>query len=237
MFVAIGDCMMAQEVRHIDMGLSVDWGDCNIGAVNPYEHGLYFAWGETVPYGDVDSTNINSYNYENTFYRGIYSYETYKWFLKQDSTAPANVYYPVFSKYCIGENQITAQKNKSNDGLITLEGMDDAANVIFGDRWRMPTKAEMQELIDKCTWIWTDNEGVCGYRVVSKINGNAIFLPLTGLRFVDKIEGEALGYYWSSSLSTSDLTAEALMIDVTGYQIVGRGRFIGNAIRPVWDNK
>lgn len=48
----------AQEA--VDLGLSVKWGSCNLGAATPYETGDYFAWGETTPKTD-------------------YSFNTYKW--------------------------------------------------------------------------------------------------------------------------------------------------------------
>lgn len=31
----------------VDLGLSVKWAACNVGASTPYEDGDYFAWGET----------------------------------------------------------------------------------------------------------------------------------------------------------------------------------------------
>lgn len=31
----------------VDLGLSVRWAACNIGATNPEEYGNYFAFGET----------------------------------------------------------------------------------------------------------------------------------------------------------------------------------------------
>ena len=33
--------------EYVDMGLSVKWATCNIGAINPTDYGDYFAWGET----------------------------------------------------------------------------------------------------------------------------------------------------------------------------------------------
>ena len=33
----------------VDLGLSVNWATCNIGATKPEECGDYFAWGETSP--------------------------------------------------------------------------------------------------------------------------------------------------------------------------------------------
>ena len=31
----------------VDLGLSVKWATCNVGASSPKEYGSYFAWGET----------------------------------------------------------------------------------------------------------------------------------------------------------------------------------------------
>ena len=41
----------------VDMGLSVKWGGCNVGANSPEEYGDYFAWGETTPKEDYSSDN------------------------------------------------------------------------------------------------------------------------------------------------------------------------------------
>ena len=34
---------------YVDLGLSVKWATCNVGATTPEEYGDYFAWGETEP--------------------------------------------------------------------------------------------------------------------------------------------------------------------------------------------
>lgn len=34
---------------YVDLGLSVKWATCNLGAKNPWECGEYYAWGETEP--------------------------------------------------------------------------------------------------------------------------------------------------------------------------------------------
>ncbi len=67
--------------------------------------------------------------------------------------------------------------------------------------WRMPTKAEFQELIDKCTWTWTAQGGHKGYQVTGK-SGNSIFLPAAGQHDGLSLDdaGE-VGYYWSSTLN------------------------------------
>ena len=44
----------------VDLGLSVKWATCNVGAVTPEEYGDYFAWGETKP---KSSYNSSTYSY------------------------------------------------------------------------------------------------------------------------------------------------------------------------------
>lgn len=36
-------------VEAVDLGLTVKWASCNIGASKPWEYGNYYAWGETEP--------------------------------------------------------------------------------------------------------------------------------------------------------------------------------------------
>ena len=76
-------------------------------------------------------------------------------------------------------------------GDISGSKTRDVARVKWGGDWRMPTEREMQELNEKCIWSWVQRKGVAGYRIVSKINGNSIFLPAAC--------GCETGWYWSST--------------------------------------
>ena len=40
---------MNNGMEYVDLGLSVKWATCNIGASKPEEGGNRYAWGETVP--------------------------------------------------------------------------------------------------------------------------------------------------------------------------------------------
>lgn len=57
----------------------------------------------------------------------------------------------------------------------------DVAHVKWGGSWRMPTKDEIEELVNNCTWKWTTYNGVNG-QLVTAPNGNSIFLPAAGNR-------------------------------------------------------
>lgn len=177
----------------VDLGLSVKWATCNVGANKPEDYGDYFAWGETKP-------------------KSTYSWSTYKWCRGSSYTQ---------IKYCTSKRQ--------------LDMSDDAARANWGGSWRMPTKAEQDELRRKCTWTWTIQNGVKGYRVTSKSNGNSIFLPAAGYRDDGSLYGAGSdGDYWSSSLSTdtSDY-AYGLSFFYSSDVFRGSRRCCGQSVRPV----
>ena len=101
----------------------------------------------------------------------------------------------------------------------------------------MPTKAEYDELRDtnNCTWEWTTQNGVNGYKVTSKINGNSIFLPAAGYRDNDNlIIAGSNGYYWSSSLDTSSDYACYVNFHSSGvYLLSSDYRYSGRSVRAV----
>lgn len=84
---------------------------------------------------------------------------------------------------------------------LTLE--QDAAHVHMGGKWRMPTKAEFEELFSNTTQTWTldyNGTGVVGHIFVSKSNGNSVFFPAAG-RCDDSplYKSDLYGRYWTAS--------------------------------------
>ena len=172
--------------KWVDLGLSVKWATCNVGANSPEEYGDYFAWGETSP--------------KTTYTR---------------------------------ENCKTYEKNM---GDIDISGNPeyDAATANWGDDWRMPTKAEMQELIDNCTWTWVIQNGVKGYKVSSEENGNSIFLPAAGYRYGSSPSYVGYnGYYWSSTPHELTYSAYYLFFDSSNGDYDWFYRYDGRSVRPV----
>ena len=51
----------ASSVSAVDLGLSVKWASCNVGAESPEEYGDYFAWGETTTKSDYSSSTSVTY--------------------------------------------------------------------------------------------------------------------------------------------------------------------------------
>ena len=158
--------------EYVDLGLPSGtlWATCNVGANSPEDFGDYVSWGETTP---KDNYDWRSYRY------GDFVDARFE-----------------FTKYCTEADE---GLNGFVDGLILLEPTDDAATANWGPDWRMPTKEEWHELYLKTTCTWTTQNGVDG-RLLTGINGNAIFLPAAGCHYDTELTGTGLGNYWSSSL-------------------------------------
>ena len=55
----------------VDLGLSVYWASCNLGAEKPEEYGDYYAWGETKPKSSYTQQNYAYYNSNTASYIDI----------------------------------------------------------------------------------------------------------------------------------------------------------------------
>ena len=201
--------------EYVDLGLSVKWAKCNLGASKPSDYGSYYAWGETEP-------------------KAEYTWATYKWMQAGQSD------WKHITKYTIADGQTEgiwydAGGTFIGDSKTTLEAADDAATAKLGSPWRMPSFYEIQELIDYCTWTWTMQDGKNGYEVKGK-NGNSIFLPAAGYRKGSVLNNAgSWGYFRSSSLYigyndyASNLNFDSDRHDKYNYS----RRYLGFSVRPV----
>ena len=119
-------------------------------------------------------------------------------------------------------------------GEISGNTQYDTARAKWGGKWRIPTKAELQELCDKCTWIWMSQNGVEGYKVTGP-NGNSIFLPAAGFRNGSSpYRAGSDGRYWSSTpLGSNSLNAYSLDFNSGNHHMFNSGRNNGLSVRPV----
>ena len=169
--------------EYVDLGLSVKWATCNVGANSSEDYGDYFAWGETETKKSYDEENCETF-----------------W-----------------------------------EDISDIKGTDrDVAHVRWGSPWRMPTKAEFDELLKNCDWEWTTLDGMNGYKVTGR-NGNSIFLSAAGWR-----DGTSLyyagvyGLYWSSTPYGYDSRFAYGLDFGSGYLDWDRGyRNLGISVRPV----
>lgn len=195
--------------EYVDLGLSIKWATCNVGADKPEDNGNLYAWGET----EVKEQ---------------YTMRTSKW-----GSMPFSL-----KKYNINSEQGTV------DNKTTLDLEDDVAHVTWGGNWRMPTREEMDELHDNCTWEWTTINGVNGYRVTSKKQGytdRSIFLPAAGYKANGFYEYGRNGNYWSRSLMTDPYgdgsvtcgTGACIRFNNNQADVGWESRAAGLSVRPV----
>ena len=117
----------------------------------------------------------------------VYNWGSYKWCEGTWNT---------INKYCIHSQSGTI------DGITELEPEDDAAYVNWGESWRMPSKEQVKELVDNCSYEWTAINGVNG-ELFTAPNGNTLFFPAASGCFDDTHGTYGTGgFYWMRSLST-----------------------------------
>ena len=106
-----------------------------------------------------------------------------------------------WSTYRFGESSPFSKYD--TDGKTELELVDDVARTEWGGDWKMPTQANLQELIDNTDSVWTTQNGFKGRLFTSTVNGNSIFIPAAGDRYGTAQYGVGTScYLWSSSLLT-----------------------------------
>lgn len=101
--------------------------------------------------------------------------------------------------------------------------------------WRMPTREEMDELVNKCTWEWTTNQGVAGYKITGP-SGAFIFMPAAGLADGSQTKNTGTyGGYWSGTISPSSasMAANLLFMPPSTHMLQWSNRYVGRNIRPV----
>jgi hypothetical protein len=190
----------------VDLGLSVKWATCNIGATTPEEYGDYFAWGETEP-------------------KEIYTWETYKYCDGSKNT---------LTKYCSvssdGKDGFVDNKrvlDPEDDAahvhwggkwrMPTSEELEELKN-----NCTMTYTETSKGVFNKFT------SNIPGY------TNNSIYLPAAGVYFAGRgLESVGtLAIYASSSCSGSENTY-ILYLYGHPHDLYPWGRYNGYTIRPV----
>lgn len=126
-------------------------------------------------------------------------------------------------------------KYTEDDRKSILEPQDDVANSELGGEWRIPTKEDMEELVEECEWKWSNQNGRLGWKVIGP-NNNYIFLPASGAASSYKIAGVGeLGRYWTSTRGEDIYSAYNLRFK-DGRETIGvvdDTRFYGRSVRAV----
>lgn len=201
------DSVWFDENEYVDLGLSVKWATCNLGAEKPEDYGDYYAWGET----ETKST---------------YDWYTYKYCKGSSHT---------MTKYCsnssYGNNGTTDSRTTlemSDDvarqkwgGSWRIPTLTEFKELINNCTW---------------TWTTLNGvQGYRGTSKKSGYTDRSIFLPAagyhndTGYRFAG-----SHGNYWSCSLDTSDPCYAYEIYFYSGFQSPSNiNRYYGLPVRPV----
>lgn len=216
--------------RYVDMGLpsGLLWATCNIDASKP------------AGMAETEFTyNCSFFSWGNTEPHSPINDTTfdYNW-------GAANEQSPWYEGQPYGSTSGAALNSD-----ITLE--NDAARVICGDPWRMPTSLEFKELFDNVDFLNADGtvkpatatnkkitlNGFTGIWLQSKINGNRLFFACSGFgKDSSWTRRGDNGYYWSGSFYSA---RNARSLHITTGEVNPRfyndERYRGCAVRPVRD--
>ena len=191
--------------KYVDLGLSVKWATCNIGANTPFEPGSLFAWGEVFSlYGDRPG--------------GWKNYRFFVGFTNNGSIA--------FSKYDPSIDNLT---NLVYMDDAAFERWGGTWRIPTKKEWD-----ELLTRCTWTFYRGKNYRSISFFKVTSTINGNSIYFTLTGYRDPNIIDFYS-GYYWTSSLNVnSPNCAYSVFLD-SKIQESRRNnlRRYGCAIRPV----
>ena len=135
--------------------------------------------------------------------------------------------------YIVGrDNTNNYSSSKANTIQHDLLPYEDVATVQWGKGWKMPTKAQFDELLANTTDEWTAISGINGRKFTAS-NGNYIFFPAAGY-----VNGGSLGLrgssgdYWSRSLYAAS-GAWILYLNSSVRNVNTNYRNLGFSVRPV----
>lgn len=201
------ECKVKVFDRSVDLGLSVRWAYCNVGADNPEDYGDYYGWGE------IDTKPTSDYNWSNYRFR----------------TSGSNNSDVVFSKY---SNNYEFTVLEPNDDVASSKWGGGWRMPTVGEFQELFNDNNCTR-----TWKKSENGIYGLEIVSKKrgYEGRSIFLPAAKCCDPGTYYSYTYyGYYWSSSLSYNTYSAKSLYFtpDIP-YNISDRKRYIGMPVRPV----
>ena len=229
---AIANWTKITEYFPIDLGIDVRgkrvyWAEKNLGASSEAGAGDYYSWGEIEPYYTGDDPQVNPASWKSGKESG-YNWPSYTRYTTDNGAS--------FTKYTYTGDWDTPE---------TLEPKDDAANVVLGGDWRVPTMFELMEGLHYSAqgiWVVEGESGSSqGHRITSKHAGysSSIFLPWQGYRnekSINEVFVNGGGTLWTSTRHGGTIGyAHAFDFGLGGADWGSSWRVLGRAIRPVTD--
>jgi len=213
--------------EYVDLGLSVKWAKCNIGATSETDYGKYFQFGDVVGYTGDDAKAHSTW-----------------------STCPCN---GGSSSY--DSTYFNAHKSELLDSNNILLPSCDAAHVAYGGNWRLPKTSEIKELANTF-FTWNDDEGYYEYKSgfsewvenyngsgingtlihgQGEYSGNTLFIPASGGVYLGSFHEVGDDFsLWSSSLNSDDPEcAYGFYADSDYAYVSSSDRCVGLALRGV----
>ena len=192
---------------YVDLGLSVKWATCNVGADKPEEYGDYYAWGETEP---KDFYFWDTYKYCDGTYNSLTKY-TDSAYGKDGFSDNKSVLDP--------EDDVAHVKWGGNWRIPTKEELEE-----------LRTKCTWTSTTLNGVKGYSVTSNVDGY------TDRSIFLPATGMRIRQWTENtDTIGRFWGNSIVTGD-DYDAVYLDFNFSRGPGRFSIIrcfGQCVRPV----
>ena len=171
------NCPNSDHPHAIDLGLPSGtlWACCNVGASEPDQEGGHYMWADTKPMSSSYYKHTEDSNTDVWYDDGRYSDFTEFNEVWTEYTSESEDVWTNVGK----ENHPCYNPNtKSIDYLgPNINGTKyDVATVTWGEAWRLPTKAQAQELIDNCSITGFKDGGSVAYRITGP-NGRSIIVP------------------------------------------------------------
>lgn len=192
--------------EYVDLGLSVKWATCNVGANVPYEYGDYYAWGET-------ETKNN------------YDWSTYKYCMGRDSA---------MTKYCNysygGYNGFIDNKTnlEPNDDVAHVKWGGNWRMPTTIEQEELREQCTWRWTCLNGINGYTVTSKKKGYE------DRSIFVPAGGIYVGDKIENMgSMGFIMSSSLTSRPWSSYVLFYDISNTKSSRHFRYYGHNVRPV----
>jgi len=197
----------------VDLGLSVKWAKCNLGATSPEEYGGYYAWAELET-------------------KTEYSWATYKYCEGVEKTFTRYCKFPNYGtpdmiEFLLPEDDVVMQTLGGKWRIPTFDELSELKDTKNNPDY---------------TWELSEINGHTGYWVTYKVNGNKIFFPAPGCYGPNGLEYEnKYGIYWTSRVDFGSQGAFIFSVitdpkdrNFAGTPGVGYwGRHYGAQIRPV----
>ncbi len=144
---------------YVDLGLPSGnkWATCDLGSTIVEKNGDTYPWGDLVPDSYLENEK-RPHKFKNLIE------------CDQHKNNSGNITDIRERWKCFIEAGVL-------DSNLALTPNNDAATVVMGSHWKIPTSKDYQELLDNTTPRITSLRGVRGVVFKSTSNGNAIFIP------------------------------------------------------------